>query len=108
MNHAVIFNTVICPVVHMSLMDTDVSLRADPYPTLRGPMGHRQLIFGLDNDWDGERNLGEFPGINCGFVYCSGRPGGAAHVLIARWAARIEGLLIGQIVRNTFFQMGTK
>ena len=83
------------------IMDTDVSLRADPYPVLRGPMQHRQLIFGLDNDWDGKRNLGEFPGINCGFIYCRGRPGGAAHVLIERWAARIESLLVSPIVRNT-------
>ena len=83
------------------IMDTDVSLRADPYPVLRGPMQHRQLIFGLDNDWDGRRNLGEFPGINCGFIYCSGRVGGAAHVLIERWAARIESLLLGPVVRNT-------
>ena len=86
---------------HAFIMDTDTSLRADPYPVLRGPLRHRPLVFGLDNDFDGAQNLGEFPGINCGWIYCAGRPGGAAHAVIARWARRMEELLAGEIVRNT-------
>lgn len=86
---------------HAFIMDTDTSLRADPYPILRGPLRHRPLVFGLDNDFDGAQNLGEFPGINCGWIYCAGRPGGAAHTVVARWAHRMEELLTGEIVRNT-------
>jgi hypothetical protein len=31
-------------------LDTDVSLRADPYPLLHGALAHHDLIAGLDND----------------------------------------------------------
>jgi hypothetical protein len=76
-------------------LDTDISLRADPYPLLRGPLGHHSLVTGLDNDRD--RSPFVFPNTNVGFVYARGPPKSAAHWVLAETRRRFERLLRGEI-----------
>ena len=77
-------------------LDTDVSLRADPYPLLHGALAHHQLITGLDND-QGVRPF-YFPAANVGFVYARGPSGGGGHWVLAESRRRLEKLLRGEIV----------
>ena len=74
-------------------LDTDVSLRANPYPLLHGALAHHSLLTGLDNDASVRPFY--FPAANVGFVYAHGGAGSAAHWVLAecrrraaRWAAR--------------------
>ena len=64
-----------------------VSLRADPFPLLRGALGHHALVISLDHELDGATSTQLFPGLNVGFVFCSGRAGGAAHRLLQRFVS---------------------
>lgn len=77
-------------------LDTDVSLRADPYPLLHGPLAHHDLITGLDND-QALRPF-YFPAANVGFAYARGGKTGGAYWVLRECRVRLERLLIGQIV----------
>ena len=54
-------------------LDSDISLRANPYDLFHGALAHRQLIVGLDSEASGESRPGLFPMINVGIVYCRTR-----------------------------------
>ena len=66
-------------------LDTDISLRANPYPLLHGVLRHHSLITGLDNDRDKSSYV--FPNTNVGFVYVRGPAHSAAHV---SWRASVD------------------
>ena len=83
-------------------LDTDISLRADPYVLLHGPLGHRQLFVGLDSEASGAERPGVFPMINVGFVYCRRcATHGPAHRLIADVPRRMLRLLMGPTLYKT-------
>ena len=77
-------------------LDTDVSLRADPYPLFHGPLAHHDLITGLDTD-QAMRPF-YFPAANVGLVYARGPPNGGAHWVLSESRRRLERLLQGGIV----------
>ena len=77
-------------------LDTDVSLRADPYPLLHGALSHRDLITGIDTDQALRPFF--FPAANVGFVYARGPPGGGCHWVLSEARRRLERLLRGEIV----------
>ena len=77
-------------------LDTDVSLRANPYPLFHGPLAHHDLITGLDTD-QALRPF-YFPAANVGLVYARGPPGGGAHWVLSESRRRLEQLLQGEIV----------
>ena len=77
-------------------LDTDVSLRADPYPLLHGALAHHSLLTGLDTDQ--YLRPFYFPAANVGFVYARGPPGGAAHWVLSEARRRLERLLRGEVV----------
>ena len=74
-------------------IDTDISLRHDPFPVLRGPLRHHKLVVSVESEQAARVNRFRFPVINAGFVYCQGRAGGAAHWAVAEVVRRIEALL---------------
>ena len=75
-------------------LDTDVSLRADPYPFLRGALEHHSLFFGWDDDQS--RAPFHFPAASVSFVYVRrGPPGTAAHWVLSEMCWRLEQLLRG-------------
>ena len=80
-------------------LDSDISLRADPYPLLhRSALARRQLLVGLDSDAPSGTGhaLLLFPGINVGLVYAHRcRMGGPAHTLLREVTRRAEAFLLG-------------
>ena len=77
-------------------LDTDTSLRADPYAMLHGALAHHSLITGLDND--GKVRAFYFPPANVGFVYARGPPGSGCHWVLSESRRRLEQILSGQII----------
>ena len=76
-------------------LDTDVSVRASPYPLLHGALAHHELLTGLDTD---QPTFGTyyFPQINVGLVYARGPPGGAGHAVLLGTRRRLESILVGR------------
>jgi len=75
-------------------LDTDISLRADPYPILWAPPLRRHaLVVGLDSEADGTHHFYTWPSANVGFVYCTGASGGAAAWVLGEVSRRAERLL---------------
>lgn len=79
-------------------LDTDVSLRASPYPLIHGPLAHHELLTGLDTDKTNPTTSFYFPQINVGFVYARGPPGGAGHAVLLSTRRRLERILAGEII----------
>jgi hypothetical protein len=75
-------------------LDTDISLRSDPYPLLWRAYQHRQLVVGIESEKPARKNRYIFPAANLGFVYCRARPGGTVQRLFAEVTGRVEGLLL--------------
>jgi len=75
-------------------LDTDVSLRSDPYPLLWRAYQHRQLVVGLESDKPAHKNHYIFPAANLGFVYCRAKPGGTVQRLFEEVTRRVEDLLL--------------
>ena len=75
-------------------LDTDISLRADPYPLLTRMYGHRQLVVGIESEKPGSKNHFIFPAINVGFVYCRASAGGTVQRLVTELTRRVEQLLL--------------
>ncbi|KAL1508393.1 hypothetical protein AB1Y20_004503 [Prymnesium parvum] len=78
-------------------LDSDLSLRTDPYEILRGPLRHHDLVVAIDSGRSGRQLPRFFPAINVGFVYCRDSPGGAAHRALVEVASRFERMLCGEI-----------
>ena len=76
-------------------LDTDISLRANPYPLLHGPLRHHSLIVGLDND--AKLRPFYFVAANVGFVYAKAPQGSAAHWVLAECRRRLERIARGEI-----------
>jgi len=75
-------------------LDTDLSLRTDPYPILwASPLSDHSIIVGLDSESDGKENYYTFPSINVGFVYCTGKRGGASAWVLGEISRRAAQLL---------------
>tara|TARA_B110001452_G_scaffold117650_1_gene97577 strand:+ start:307 stop:2235 length:1929 start_codon:yes stop_codon:yes gene_type:complete len=82
-------------------LDTDISLRADPYPLLRFAYPHRQLVVAIESEKPAKANHYVFPAVNLGFVYCRSRPNGTVQRLIADLTRRVEEhLLSNESIRN--------
>ena len=78
------------------LLDTDVSLRANPYPILHDVLAKHALVSGLGDDqvsWPLA-----FPDANVGLVYARGPVGGGAHWVVSEVARRLELLLRGELL----------
>ena len=75
-------------------LDTDISLRSDPYPLLWRAYQHRQLVVGIESEKPARKNHYIFPAANLGFVYCRARPGGTVQRLFAEVTRRVEDLLL--------------
>lgn len=75
-------------------LDTDISLRSDPYPLLWRAYQHRQLVVGIESEKPARKNRYIFPAANLGFVYCRARPGGTVQRLFAEVTRRVEDLLL--------------
>ena len=75
-------------------LDTDISLRSDPYPLLWRAYQHRQLVIGIESEKPARKNRYIFPAANLGFVYCRARPGGTVQQLFAEVTRRVEELLL--------------
>lgn len=77
-------------------LEVDVSLRADPYPLLRGALGHHSLVTGLDDDQITAPY--HFPPASVDFVYARGPAGGGAHWVLCECRRRLEQLLRGEVI----------
>ena len=85
-------------------LDTDISIRVDPYSLFHGALAHRQLIFGLDSTDGGSKRPGinGFPMVNVGLVYCQRcTPDGPAHRVLSDVIRRVFMLLDGPLLRKT-------
>lgn len=83
-------------------LDTDISLRADPYALFHGTLSHRQLFVGLDSEVGGDQRPGLFPMINVGLVYCQRcAPDGAANVVLSEVVRRVHAFLDGPLLWKT-------
>lgn len=78
------------------LLDTDVAIRANPYPLLHGALAHHTLITGVGDDQDAQPF--SFPDANVGFLYARGPPGGGAHWVVRETRLRLERLLAGEVI----------
>ena len=76
-------------------LDSDLSLRVDPYTILRGALRHHELVVAIDSARSGLQLPRFFPAINVGFVYCRDRAGGAAHRALVEVTRSFERLLCG-------------
>ena len=85
-------------------LDTDISLRASPYPLLHGPLWRHELLTGLDSDQ--QTSSYYFPQINVGFVYARGPPGGAGHAVLVETQKRLERILEGEIIGHPMVRPG--
>ena len=75
-------------------LDTDISLRVDPYPVLwSAAFARHALIVGLDSESDGRPNYYIFPAINVGFVYATGQVDGPVHWLLSEVGRRVKARL---------------
>lgn len=76
-------------------LDTDITVRADPYPLLQAVYSHRQLLVGIESDLPARSNRFTWPAANVGFLYthCA-EPNGAVHWLLSEVARRFEALLL--------------
>lgn len=75
-------------------LDTDISLRTDPYPLLWHAYQHRQLVVGVESEKPARNNHYIFPAANLGFVYCRASAGGNVQRLFTEVTRRIEELLL--------------
>ena len=83
-------------------LDTDISLRANPYVLLHGPLAHRNLIVGLDSEVGGYERPGLFPMINVGLVYCQRcSSDGAAQAVLSEVTRRVQAFLYGPLLWKT-------
>lgn len=83
-------------------LDTDISLRANPYNLFHGALRHRQLIVGLDSEASGAERPGLFPMINVGLVYCQRcHPRGPAHTVLTEVTRRASDFLHGPLLWKT-------
>ena len=75
-------------------LDTDISLRVDPYPLLHAVYSHRQLVVGIESDQPARANRFIWPAANVGFLYvhCA-HPNGAVHWLFSEVLRRFEAAL---------------
>ena len=80
-------------------LDTDISLRGDPYAALfRGALAHHHLFVGLDSEASGTERPGVFPMINVGLVYCRRCDSvGPSQRVIAEVPRRVHALLLGPV-----------
>ena len=85
-------------------LDTDISLRANPYPLLHGALAHHSLLTGLDNDASVRPFY--FPAANVGFVYAHGGAGSAAHWVLAECRRRLERFARGEVFPLPLRQSG--
>lgn len=74
-------------------LDSDLSLRVDPYDILHGALRSHELVVAIDSARSGAQLMRFFPAINVGFVYCRDRAGGAAHRVLTEVAGSFERLL---------------
>ena len=74
-------------------LDTDISLRVDPYPLFLSAFSNYELIFALDTDRP--TYPAYFPQINAGLVFFRGSRDGTAQWVLAETARRLEALLSG-------------
>ena len=83
-------------------LDTDISLRANPYELFHGALRHRQLIVGLDSEATGRERPGLFPMINVGLVYCQGcRAHGPAWRVLNEVTRRAVAFLLSPVLYKT-------
>ena len=83
-------------------LDTDISLRVNPYLLFHGALRHHQLLVGLDSEAGGYERPGLFPMINVGLVYCQGcRADGAAHRVLTEVGRRARAFLFGPLLWKT-------
>ena len=82
-------------------LDSDISLRADPYLLFHGALAGHRLLVGLDS----ERRAGGrhqsllYPAVNVGLVYANRcAPGGPAHELLREVTRRAERFLLGPLM----------
>ena len=83
-------------------LDSDISVRADPYALFHGALAHRNLIVGLDSDASGSERPGAFPMINVGLVYCQRcQAGGPAHRVLTDVIRRVFAFFEGPLLWKT-------
>jgi hypothetical protein len=83
-------------------LDTDISIRVDPYRLFHGALAHRHLLVGIDSEASGKQRPGLFPMVNVGLVYCQrcAAAGSAARVL-SEVSRRIDAFLFGPVLWKT-------
>ena len=83
-------------------LDTDISLRSDPYAVFHSVLRHRHLLVGLDSEAGGHERPGLFPMINVGLVYCQDcDPDGPAHRVLSDVTRRVKNFLLGPVLYKT-------
>ena len=83
-------------------LDTDISLRSNPYALFHGALAHRNLIVGLDSEAGGKERPGLFPMINVGLVYCQRCAiNGGGHRVLKEVSRRVHSFLFGPLLWKT-------